>query len=134
MSMLKKAVNTSQAPAVIGTYSQAIRTRDMVFISGQIPVYPETGQLLVGTFKQKVYQVFDNIKAICDASGGSLSDIVKLTVFITDFADFAVLNEVMADYFSEPYPARSTIAVAGLPRNVPIEIEAIMVVHTHGTQ
>ncbi|MFN7098421.1 MAG: RidA family protein [Gammaproteobacteria bacterium] len=129
MTALKKAIETSQAPAAIGTYSQAIRVNDMVFISGQVPINPETGQVHEGTTKQQLYMMFDNLKAICEAAGGSMNDIVKTTVFITDFANFSLLNSVMAEYFSEPYPARSTVGVASLPRNVPFEIEAIMTLH-----
>jgi reactive intermediate/imine deaminase len=129
MTALKKAIATSQAPSAIGTYSQAVRVNDTVYISGQIPMNPETGQLLDGTFKQQLYMMFDNMKAICEAAGGSMNDIVKTTVFIMDFANFPMLNTVMAEYFSEPYPARSTIGVASLPRNAPVEIEAIMVLH-----
>lgn len=129
MTVIKKAINTSQAPTAIGTYSQAIRVNDMVFLSGQIPMNPETGQMQEGTFKQQLYTMFDNLKAVCEAAGGSMNDIVKTTVFITDFANFPLLNTVMAEYFSEPYPARSTVGVASLPKNAPVEIEAIMVLH-----
>lgn len=122
----KKAVSTSQAPEVIGTYSQAIKQGNLLFISGQIPVFPPTGQVLIGTFEQQVAQVFDNIKAIAEAAGATLTDIVKLTVFVLNYDHFSELNQVMERYFSTPYPARSTIAVAGLPKNVPIEIEAIL--------
>lgn len=129
MTVIKKAISTSQAPSAIGTYSQAIRVNDTIYISGQVPMNPETGQLLEGTFKQQLYMMFDNLKAICEAAGGSMNDIVKTTVFITDFANFPLLNSVMAEYFSEPYPARSTVGVASLPRNASCEIEAIMVLH-----
>lgn len=134
MNTVKKGISTSLAPAAIGTYSQAIRIHDMVYISGQIPVNPETGLVIEGTFKQQLYMVFDNLKAICEAAGGKINDIVKLTVFLTDFAQFPLLNAVMEEYFTEPYPARSTVQVAGLPKNVPVEVEAIMMLHQTGRE
>ncbi|NNM60194.1 MAG: RidA family protein [Legionellales bacterium] len=129
MTVLKKAFTTSQAPQPIGPYSQAIRVNDTVYISGQVPINPETNQVHEGTFKQQLYMMFDNLKAITEAAGGSMNQIVRISLYLIDLSQFALVNEVMAEYFSEPYPARSTIGVASLPKNVPFEVDAIMVLH-----
>lgn len=129
MTVLKKAITTSQAPTPIGSYSQAIRVNDTVYISGQVPINPETNQMIEGTFKQQLYMMFDNLKAVCEAAGGSMNQIVRLNLYLTDLSEFAVVNNVMAEYFSEPYPARSTIGVASLPKNAPVEVDGIMVLH-----
>lgn len=125
--MSRTAIHSDRAPAAIGTYSQAIRAGNTVYLSGQIPLDPSTGQLIEGTIEVQIRRIFDNLKAVAEASGGSLANAVKLTVFLTDFAHFATLNAVMPDYFSAPYPARSTVAVAALPRNVSVEVDAVLV-------
>lgn len=120
-------IQTERAPAAIGTYSQAIRAGDTVYLSGQIPLDPATGELVGGDFAAQAVRVFENLKAVAEAAGGSLDHAVKVNVFITDFANFPVLNEVMARYFSQPYPARATVAVAALPKGVPVEVDATLV-------
>jgi reactive intermediate/imine deaminase len=122
-----ETISTHEAPAAIGTYSQAVRAGDTVYISGQIPLDPITGTLIEGTFQERVYQVFENLSAIAKASGLSLKDAVKLTVYLTDLSRFAELNEVMARYFTTPYPARAVVQVTALPRATDIEIDAILV-------
>ena len=126
--MKKEMIHTDKAPQPIGCYSQAIRMGNTVYLSGQIPLDPQTGKVVEGDFSAQVHQVFKNLQAVAEAASGSLNDIVKLTIFLTDFSVFATVNEIMEIYFQKPYPARSTIAVAGLPKNVPVEIEALMVV------
>ena len=121
---MRKRIHSDAAPKAIGTYSQAIRHGDTLYISGQIPLDPQSGELVGGDFEAQCVRVFENLKAIAAAGGGSLSQAVKVNVFITDFANFAVLNQVMARYFEEPYPARATVAVAALPRGVPVEVDA----------
>jgi reactive intermediate/imine deaminase len=125
----KKIIDTTQAPAAIGTYSQAVRVGDTVYISGQIPLHPETQQMIEASFRQQLFQVFDNLQAVCTAAGGSLNDIVKLTVYLTDLNEFPIVNTVMAEYFSEPYPARAVLGVASLPKGAPVEMDAIMVLN-----
>lgn len=127
--MSKKIIDTTQAPAAIGTYSQAVRVGDTVYISGQIPLHPETQQMIEASFRQQLFQVFDNLQAVCTAAGGSLNDIVKLTVYLTDLNEFPIVNTVMAEYFSEPYPARAVLGVASLPKGAPVEMDAIMVLN-----
>jgi len=124
--MTIQAIQTLAAPKAIGPYSQAIRAGDTVYISGQIPLHPETMQIDAADFKTAANRVFSNLKAVCEASLGSLSHIVKLTIYLTDLNDFVALNEVMMEYFHEPYPVRSTIQVAALPKGVSIEIDAVM--------
>ena len=114
--MSKSIIHTDQAPAAIGPYSQAVRIGGTVYLSGQIPLVPATGVLLEGDIAAQSRQVFDNMKAVCAAAGGSLADIARLGIYLTDLADFAVVNAVMAEYFSAPYPARSTVQVSALPR------------------
>ena len=123
--MSKKAIHTDNAPAAIGTYSQAIETQGLVFLSGQIPLDPATMELVSEEPAAQIHQVFRNLAAVCEAAGGSLSDIVRLSVYLTDLGHFAMVNEVMAEYFSEPYPARAAIGVAALPRNALVEMDAI---------
>ncbi|MCY4325746.1 MAG: Rid family detoxifying hydrolase [Betaproteobacteria bacterium] len=124
--MSKKAISApTGAPAAIGPYSVAIASGDLVFVSGQIPLDPKTMQLVEG-FDAQVRRVFDNLAAVCKAAGGSLADLIKITVYVTDLADFPKLNEIAAEYLDEPYPARATIAVAGLPKDALVEIEGIM--------
>lgn len=123
----KSVIQTEKAPQAIGTYSQAVKAGDTVYLSGQIPLVPETMEVVAGDFAAKTRQVFENLKAVCEAAGGSLQDIVKLNIFMTDLANFATVNEVMATYFQEPYPARAAIGVASLPKGVPVEMDAVMV-------
>lgn len=124
--MSKKVFSTDKAPSAIGTYSQAVQSGNLVFISGQIPLIPETMEVHPGNVEEKIRLVLDNMRAICQEAGGELDDIVKLTILLTDLTDFPTVNEVMADYFNEPYPARAAYGVASLPKGVPVEIEAIM--------
>ncbi len=125
--MTRKIINTHQAPAAIGTYSQAVRAGDTVYLSGQIPLLPATMQLVEGDMRAQITQVFDNLKAVAEAAGGGLADVVKLNVFLTDLAHFPLVNEVMAQYFSAPYPARAAIGVASLPKGAAVEADAVMV-------
>ena len=121
-----KAIHTEQAPKAIGPYSQAVRAGDTVYLAGQIPLDPSTMQMVEGDFGKEAERVFENIGAVIAAAGGSFSQVVKVTIFLTDFANFAKVNELMAKYFKEPYPARSTVAVAALPRNARVEIECTL--------
>jgi reactive intermediate/imine deaminase len=121
-----KAIHTEQAPKAIGPYSQAVRAGDTVYLAGQIPLDPATMQMVEGDFEKEAQRVFENIQAVIAAAGGSLSQVVKVTIFLTDFANFAKVNELMAKYFKEPYPARSTVAVAALPRDARVEIECTL--------
>ena len=124
--MARQIIRTDKAPAAIGTYSQAVRVEQTVYLSGQIPLVPETMELVEGDMGQQIRRVFDNLRAVCQAAGGDLSDIVKLNVFLTDLGNFPMVNEIMAEYFSEPYPARAAIGVAALPKGVGVEMDAIM--------
>lgn len=124
--MTKKAIHTDSAPAAIGTYSQAIEVNDLVFLSGQIPLDPATMEVVDGDFEARARRVFDNLSAVARAAGGSLDDIVKLTVFLTDLGNFATVNAVMEDYFREPFPARAAVGVASLPKGVDVEADAIL--------
>jgi reactive intermediate/imine deaminase len=120
------AVSTDQAPAAIGPYSQAVRAGDAVYLSGQIGLDPATGELVAATVEEQARQVFDNLRGVAAAAGGSLKAVVKLTVYLADLADYPVVNTVMADYFEEPYPARAAIGVVGLPRGAAVEVDAIL--------
>ena len=124
--MSREIINTAAAPAAIGTYSQAVKVNKMVFISGQIPLDPESMEVVDGQFKAQAVRVFENLKAVAEASGGSLADSVKLTVYLSDLSNFPLLNEVMSDYISEPYPARAAIEVSALPKSVMVEIDAVL--------
>ena len=124
--MTKEPIETKKAPQAIGTYSQAIRTGDTVYLSGQIGLDPETMQMAEG-IEAQAHRVFQNLRAVAEAAGGRLDDMVKLTVYLTDLVHFPRMNEIMAGYFNKPYPARAAIGVAGLPRNAMVEIEAVMV-------
>ena len=126
--MSKQTIHSDNAPAAIGTYSQAVKVGDFVFISGQIPLVPETMEIVEGDFVARTRQVFENLKAIAEEAGGSLGDAVKLTIFLTDLANFAAVNEVMAEYCSEPYPARAAVQVSALPKGVDVEADAIIAV------
>ncbi len=123
----KQPIVTSAAPQAIGTYSQAIRVGATVYLSGQIPLDPQTGALEAGDMRAQITRVLENLRAVARAAGGDLTDIVKLNVFLTDLAHFALVNELMARYFVEPYPARAAIGVAALPRGATVEMDAILV-------
>jgi len=125
--MAKQPVHTDRAPAAIGTYSQAVRAGKTVYLSGQIPLDPVTMELVGGGVDAQIRQVFDNLAAVAEAAGGELADVVKLTVYLTDLGDFQHVNEIMAQYFDEPYPARAAIGVAGLPKCAVVEMDAILV-------
>jgi len=124
--MSKEAIQTDAAPAAIGTYSQAIKTNGLVFISGQIPLDPKTMTVVEGDFEARARCVFDNLKAIAEAAGGSLNQIVKITVFLTDLNNFATVNTVMEDYFEQPDAARAAVEVSALPKGVDVEADAIL--------
>jgi reactive intermediate/imine deaminase len=124
--MQRQIIQTPLAPKAIGTYSQAVRAGNTVYISGQIPLDPASGQLIAGDIEAEIRRVFDNLAAIAKAAGGSLANAVKLTVFLTDLAHFPKVNEVMATYFSEPYPARAALGVASLPKGARVEVECIL--------
>ncbi|MBP6596990.1 MAG: RidA family protein [Arenimonas sp.] len=125
--MPREPIRTEQAPAAIGPYSQAVRAGGQVFLSGQIPLDPATGQLVDGDIRVQSRRVFDNLEAVCAAAGASLDDVVRVGIYLMDLSDFAEVNAVMADYFQAPYPARSTIQVSGLPRGARIEVDAVLV-------
>jgi reactive intermediate/imine deaminase len=124
--VVKQAIHTGDAPEAIGTYSQAIKAGQTVFISGQLPLDPDTMTIVDGDMRAQAHRVFNNLVAIVRESRGSLDDVVKLTVFLTDLNHFAVVNEVMAEHFNPPYPARAAVGVASLPKGVPIEVDAIL--------
>lgn len=124
--MNKEIISTTDAPQAIGTYSQAVKVGDTVYLSGQIPLIPETMELIEGDMRVQIKRVFDNLTAVAKAAGGSLADISKLNIFLTDLSHFPLVNEVMADYFSEPYPARAAVGVASLPKGALVEMDAIM--------
>ena len=124
--MTKEIIQTNKAPKAIGTYSQAVKIDRTVYLSGQIPLVPETMTIVDGDITAQITQVFENLKAVAAAAGGDLSDIVKLNVFLTDLANFLLVNEIMGHYFQEPYPARAAIGVAALPKNVGVEMDGVM--------
>lgn len=126
--MEKQAIHTDGAPSAIGTYSQAIKSGQFVFLSGQIPLDPATMEIVDGDFEARARRVFDNLKAVAVEAGGDLDHIVKLTIYLTDLNNFATVNTVMADYFQEPYPARAALGVASLPKGSDVEAEAILAV------
>ncbi len=123
----RAVIQTGQAPQAIGTYSQAVKVGNTVYLSGQIPLVPETMEMVEGDFEAQTVRVFENLKAVCEASGGSLQQIVKLNIFLTDLSNFATVNEVMSRYFSQPYPARAAIGVASLPKDAQVEMDGILV-------
>ena len=123
---IRQAIATPSAPSAIGTYSQAVRAGDTVYLSGQIPLDPEKMELVCGT-REQIRQVFRNLRAVAHAAGGDFGDVVKLNIYLTDLADFPLVNEVMAEYFDEPYPARAAVGVASLPKGAGIEIEGVLV-------
>lgn len=124
----KAIISTDKAPEAIGTYSQAVKTSNTVYLSGQIPLDPATMNLVEGGFADQAHQVFKNLQAVCEAADGSLGDIVKLTVFLTDLSNFAIVNEIMAQYFEKPYPARAAVGVRELPKGATVEADGIMVI------
>jgi len=124
--MTRKTIQTDNAPQAIGTYSQAVRTGNTVYLSGQIPLVPDTMELVSGDMEAQIRRVFDNLAAVAEAAGGSLADVVKLNVFLTDLGHFALVNEIMAEYFREPYPARAAGGVAALPKGAQVEMDAVM--------
>lgn len=126
--MTKQTIHSDSAPAALGTYSQAIKVGQFVFMSGQVPLVPETMEVVEGDFAARARQVFDNLKAVAEEAGGSLNDAVKLTIFLTDLGNFATVNEVMAEYCDEPYPARAAVQVSALPKGVDIEADAILAI------
>lgn len=128
---MRQIISTPLAPAAIGTYSQAVKVGDTVYLSGQIPLDPSTMQLVDG-FDNQVRRVFDNLNAVCEAAGGSLNALVKVNVFLVDLGNFAKVNEIMATYFDQPYPARAAVGVSTLPRGAQVEIEGVMVLPPTG--
>ena len=126
--MSKQAIHNNNAPAAIGTYSQAIRTGNLVFLSGQIPLVPATMEIVDGDFEARARQVFSNLQAVAEAAGGNLNDAVKITVFLTDLNNFATVNAVMEDYFEQPFPARAAVGVASLPKGVDVEADAVLAI------
>jgi len=125
--MSKEIIKTDNAPQAIGTYSQAVKVDNTVYLSGQIALVPESMEIIEGGISEEIHQVFKNLRAVCQAAGGDLKDIVKLNVFLTDLGNFPTVNEIMAEYFSEPYPARAAIGVAALPKAVGVEMDAVLV-------
>ena len=130
--MKREIIHTDKAPKAIGTYSQAVKVENTVYLSGQIPLVPETMELVEGDIAAQIRRVFENLRAVSQAAGGDLQDIVKLNVFLTDLGNFPVVNEVMAEYFSAPYPARAAIGVAALPKAAAGEMDAVMQLADHG--
>ena len=130
--MKKNIISTSKAPAAVGTYSQAVAVTGgtSIYLSGQIPLVPETMEVVEGNIEAQIHQVFRNLTAVCHEAGGDLSNIVKLNIFLTDLNNFAVLNEIMASYFDQPYPARAAIGVSELPKGVSVEMDGVMVINS----
>ena len=124
--MSREIITTNDAPKAIGTYSQAVKVGATVYMSGQIPLVPETMEMVEGDIEVQIRRVFDNLQAVARAAGGELSDIAKLNIFLRDLGNFSIVNEVMAEYFTEPYPARAAIGVAALPRDAGVEMDAVM--------
>lgn len=125
--MTREIISTDKAPQAIGTYSQAVKVDNTVYISGQIPLVPETMEVIEGDFAEHVRRVFQNISAITEAAGGNINDCVKLNIFLTDLNNFATVNEVMAEFFTQPYPARAALEISALPKGVQVEADAVMV-------
>jgi len=124
--MKKEIIFTENAPKAIGTYSQAVKVNNTVYISGQIPLIPETMEVIDGSVEEQIHQVFKNLQAIIETAGGTFENVVKLNIFLTDLSNFPTVNQVMAQYFTEPYPARAAIGVKELPKDVPVEMDAIL--------
>lgn len=125
--MSKQIISTDRAPSAIGAYSQAVRVDNTVYISGQIPLDPASMEVVEGGFEAQTRRVFENVKAICEAAGGDLSQVVKMSIFLTDLSNFPQVNEIMAEYMPEPFPARAAVEVSALPKGVAVEIEGILV-------
>lgn len=123
---MKEIISTDKAPQAIGTYSQAVKVGTTVYLSGQIPLVPETMEMVEGDFDANVRRVFDNLSAVCEAAGGRLQDIVKLNIFLKDLNNFATVNAIMAEYFEQPYPARAAIGIASLPKDADVEMDGVM--------
>ena len=130
--MKKHIISTNKAPAAVGTYSQAVSVTGgiTIYLSGQIPLVPETMEIIAGGIENEIHQVFKNLTAVCQEAGGDLNNIVKLNIFLTDLNNFAVLNEIMATYFDQPYPARAAIGVNKLPKGVSVEMDGVMVINS----
>lgn len=124
--MTREIIATDRAPQAIGTYSQAVKVNSTVYLSGQIPLVPETMEVVEGDMRTQISQVFDNLQAVCNAAGGSLDKLVKVNIFLTDLSHFPLVNEVMAEYFSQPYPARAAVGVASLPKGVAVEMDGVI--------
>ncbi|NOQ90633.1 MAG: RidA family protein [Gammaproteobacteria bacterium] len=124
--MAKEIISTDKAPQAIGTYSQAVKTGSTVYLSGQIPLVPETMEMVEGDIRLQIHRVFQNLQAVANAAGGDLSDIVKLNIFLTDLSNFPQVNEVMAEYFQQPYPARAAIGVSALPKDAGVEMDGVL--------
>ena len=127
--MTKEIIFTQKAPKAIGPYSQAVKAGGFLFVSGQIPINPESGNLMIASIEEQANQVILNLKSICEAAGSGLEDIVKLTIYLTDLGNFAKVNEAMLEYFLEPYPARATVEISALPLGVNVEMDAIVISH-----
>ncbi len=125
--MQRNVIHTDHAPQAIGTYSQAVQTGNTVYLSGQIPLVPETMEMVEGNMETQIHRVFDNLSAVAEAAGGSLTDVAKLNIYLTDMGHFPLVNKAMAEYFQEPYPARAAVGVATLPKEAQVEMDAIMV-------
>lgn len=123
---MKTIISTDNAPSAIGTYSQAVKVNNTVYLSGQIPLIPETMTVISDDFTEQTHQVFKNLVAVCEAAGGNINDMVKVNIFMMDLANFATVNEVMSQYFAQPYPARAAVQVSRLPKDVSIEIDGVM--------
>lgn len=130
--MAREIISTEQAPSAIGTYSQAVKVGDVVYLSGQIPLVPETMEMVEGDTEAQIVRVFENLRAVAQAAGGDMVDIVKLNIFLTDLGCFATVNEVMARYFEAPFPARAAVQVAALPRGAEVEMDAVMHLNARG--
>ncbi len=128
---MREVISTPNAPQAIGTYSQAVRIKNTVYLSGQIALIPETMELKEGDIAERIHQVFKNLTAVCEAAGGSLQDIAKLNIFLTDLSHFATVNEIMAQYFEQPYPARAAVGVKELPKGTDVEMDAVMALSSY---
>lgn len=128
---MRETIATDNAPQAIGTYSQAVRIGNTVYLSGQIALIPETMELKEGDISERIHQVFKNLSAVCEAAGGSLQDIAKLNIFLTDMNHFATVNEIMAQYFQQPYPARAAVAVKQLPKDTDVEMDGVMALSSY---
>lgn len=123
---MKTIINTDNAPSAIGTYSQAVKVKNTVYLSGQIPLIPTSMEVVSEDFSEQAHQVFKNLSAVCEAAGGDINDMVKVNIFLMDLSQFATVNEIMSQYFNQPYPARAAVQVARLPKDVAIEIDGVM--------